>query len=999
MNITINTKLKLLNDSITKGIASKKSASKLPLWCLGLALPLLSVTALAAQEQDVDAKEVETKQLAKKQGEVNKAETEVITVEGYQNVIKESIAAKRFETVIVDAISTEDIGNLPATSLADVIETITGAGITRAKGSGTEVSLRGLGPKLGATRFNGRDASNGTGNRTVNFSQFPSELVNSIKIYKSQRADLVEGGIAGVVEIGSVRPLDYGKQRIQLAYKGSYSPGADNMENADPYGNKITASYVDQFDLGEMGDFGLTFGLQRYEVSNPQDRMNGSSAWSACDATVTPELDSRGRYPRCTGDLIDLDGENRNNPFYLATNSYAAVQQGEEDTRDALFTTMQWIPNHELQFNLDLQYSEREYTEDRHQLVFEDMRRIGPDPVFSDTGALESFTGTSLISVQDRYYNRQEEYKGIGFEVEWDASDRLTLTADLSYSGTSRLDLDRRARLRSDGLDIYGNDTPLKDAFPGTDGNVPYTFEHTGDVPSFYIDPSVFDVTDHTLFSDDLALRRDSTIKENEISAFTFDTVYEVDGEWLSQVKAGVRLSSMTYEQQGITTRHVQPGSQAEKRVEDARVNETCRIDFPQDDFLDGASGAEITSWAAFDTVCLFNEYTGSEFGERVTLDNPAIDIEEDTYAAYIMADFDTEIGGMPLSGNFGARFIQTNITSVGARADYTIEPVGDTGNIELIPTGESTTVVFENDEFDVLPSVNVSLELQDDLVLRGAVYRAMSRPDPSKLGAGRIFSINSEEGGFETVEEAIANVRAAGNPRIKPLRAWNADLSLEWYANDETILAAALYHKQFEGGTIPVVEDETFTIDGQTVTVPVSVNQSTDEKSKLTGIELSVSHVFSYLPEPFNGLGVKVGYNYADTDYEVQDIKLGDQIIKGEFYEGIVKPAHLSGFSDTVASAQLFYKIGGLQLQGIYKYRSAYHFDFLAGNNQLRIIDDSTVFDARISYRLSKNIRLTFEGRNLTNEPVVHDMPVVGSQRDYQSYGPTYYAGIRVNF
>ncbi len=998
VNIIINTKLKLLNDSITKGISSRNTTSKLPVWCLALALPVLSASAMAAQEQQADAKETETKQQIEKQQEDNKAETEVISVEGFRNVLKESIAVKKFETAIVDAISTEDIGNLPATSLSDVLATITGAGVTRAKGGGTEISLRGLGPKLSATRFNGRDATNGTGNRTVNFSQFPSELVNSIKIYKSQRADLVEGGIAGVIEIGSVRPLDYGKQRIQAEITGSYSPGADDMDNADPYGSKATISYVDQFNLGAMGDFGLTVGLQRYEVSNPQDRMNGSSGWSACDSTVTPELDREHRYKRCTQDAdIRPDQDNREQPFYLVPNSYGIVQQGEEDERNAIFSAMQWIPTNDLQFNLDLQYSERAYNEDRHQLYFEDMRRVSPDFDVNEAGVLQSFSGSSPVSTQDRYFMREEEYQGAGFETTWYATDRLSLTTDISHSRTIRSDFDRRSRLRVGQKDIYGNDTPVKEAFPEFSYVMPFAYEHVGDVPSFYLDPSIVDINDHSIFTGAQYLLQDSSVNEHEINAFTLDGSYDIDGDFFTEINAGIRIAQTTYDQKRFREK-----TTGEKDLEVLRrVNEACRQDFPQGDFLDGASGAEITSWATFDTLCLYREHTGAEtLASSGDLHSPAhVDVDEDTAAAYVMAQFVTEIAGLPLAGNFGVRFVKTKNYALGLRDEYIVVEKGDEGNIELEPTGEYSEVVFEQDHFDVLPSVNLNLALQEDLFLRGAVYRAMSRPDPSKLGSGRDFVTDTTELGFETIEDAIKSVTAKGSPGLEPLRAWNADLSLEWYPNDDTMISGAIYHKIFEGGTIPTVVDETYVIDGEEVIIPVNQDRTTDETSKLTGLEFSASHVFSYLPKPFAGLGVKIGYNYAKNDYETHDIRLGDQEKDGTFYEGIIPSAGMSGFSEQVASGQLFYKIGKLELQGIYKYRSSYHKDFLAGNNQLRIIGDSSVVDARATYRVNKHIRVTLQGRNLTNEPVVHDMPVVGSQRDYQSYGPSYYLGVRVNF
>ena len=173
-NITLHlvSNRKLISDLI-HNIVSSRSKTKLTALCLSAAIPFMS-TAAIAQDENV---------IKESKASKDEQEIEVITVDGYLSVLEASIAAKRYETVIVDTVSTENIGNLPATSLIDVLNTIPGAGITRHKGGGTEVSLRGLGPKLVGTRFNGRASTNGTGNRTVNFGLFPSELVNNIKIY------------------------------------------------------------------------------------------------------------------------------------------------------------------------------------------------------------------------------------------------------------------------------------------------------------------------------------------------------------------------------------------------------------------------------------------------------------------------------------------------------------------------------------------------------------------------------------------------------------------------------------------------------------------------------------------------------------------------------------------------------------------------------------------------------------------------------------------------
>ena len=140
------------------------------------------------------------------QGEV--AEEEVV-VTGTRQVIQDQIAIKRDSVGIVDGLSASEIGELPALSIGEALESITGVASHRENGGATEVTIRGLGPFLSMTTFNGREATNGSGDRSVNFSQFPSELLNKIAVVKTQSADVIEGGVAGVIALETLKPLEY----------------------------------------------------------------------------------------------------------------------------------------------------------------------------------------------------------------------------------------------------------------------------------------------------------------------------------------------------------------------------------------------------------------------------------------------------------------------------------------------------------------------------------------------------------------------------------------------------------------------------------------------------------------------------------------------------------------------------------------------------------------------------------------------------------------------
>ena len=214
----------------------------------------LGTTALAQETEAEEAKTLDT-----------------IVVTGSRATIQNSIDLKRSSTQIVDGLSAEEIGDLPALSIGEALENITGAASHRENGGATEISIRGLGPYLSSTVVNGRAATNGSGDRSVNFSQFPSELMNKLAIFKTQDASQIEGGVAGQIQLETLKPLEFGKRRFQFDLKGNANPDQLNQDGttAGDIGYRGTVSYVDQFETG-IGAFGVSLGVQRSDISQPE---------------------------------------------------------------------------------------------------------------------------------------------------------------------------------------------------------------------------------------------------------------------------------------------------------------------------------------------------------------------------------------------------------------------------------------------------------------------------------------------------------------------------------------------------------------------------------------------------------------------------------------------------------------------------------------------------------------------------------------------------------
>ena len=818
---------------------------------VAMCLSIFTAPQAVAQDQDVDAPAGTTEEGVYEDEE---AVLEEVIVTGTRQFIQDSISIKRDNVMVVDGLSASDIGDVPALSIGEALESLTGVASHRENGGATEVSIRGMGPFLSMTTFNGREASNGSGDRSVNFSQFPSELMNKIVVYKTQDATLIEGGVAGVIALETLRPLNYGKRRFQVDLKGNYNPDQQNIKNsmAGDWGWRGTLSYVDQWDMQNGGTIGLSLGYQYSDISQPEAEVRSSSptGTSLYACINDPGVTNEGFYRSSSGDCEDQVGGSSNqgynteiNPetgkaysdglaFGFAPSSRGYRQNDTEDEREAFFGAFQWQPTDDWDINLDIEYSTRTQSELRQDLNFANQKRAtsgltGGNTVVSPLGAVEEWLSTSAIESNSEVYSREETYTGGGLNLAYQVNDRLSISGDVSYSKTERIEKQISLRLQSDDQDIYGNDTP------GGYRPEVYWDLYSG-IPQWTL--TDFDVTDWTLYSDEYRTRIDSDVdRTNEIRSGRIDFDLDVDWGGISSLEGGLRYSELTYLNLGGTRNEIGPiddSSEAERNAIIA-MNETCRQNFPESDFLsaersgdlitniDSETGEVTTgtgnSWATFNTMCIVNmmlDYYGEEFAYPAQFkeDPNTTDVTETTFAGYLMANFETEWGAHPVNGNFGVRIVNTEVKSDAWRSAYEITE--SDGFYSIAPTGDLEKVQAKYSYTKWLPSLNVVMDLTDEVLLRGAVYRSMSRADPGDLGYNRGFTINTGDD-ITDPDELITGVNGSGNPATDPLMSWNFDTAIEWYPNDDSILTFGLYYKNFQGGFVTEETLEEFTVDG----------------------------------------------------------------------------------------------------------------------------------------------------------------------------------------
>ena len=243
-----------------------------------LSVALASAILVAAggvQAQDAAAEE--SLKVADPQEGAAKAEEEkeleAITVLGIRGSIERSIDLKVTSDSIVEAISSEDIGKLPDISIADSITRLPGLAAQRVAGRASTISIRGLAGDYGTTLLNGREQVSVGDNRTVEFDQYPSELINQVVVYKTADAGLVGQGLSGTIDLRTVRPLMFQERVASVNVRGEKNSLGEINEEGSDYGNRISAFYVDQF---MDGDLGIALGYARLDSPGQAQRYE---AW------------------------------------------------------------------------------------------------------------------------------------------------------------------------------------------------------------------------------------------------------------------------------------------------------------------------------------------------------------------------------------------------------------------------------------------------------------------------------------------------------------------------------------------------------------------------------------------------------------------------------------------------------------------------------------------------------------------------------------------------
>ncbi|HEY6123227.1 MAG TPA: TonB-dependent receptor [Steroidobacteraceae bacterium] len=929
-------------------------------------------------------------------GAAETQELEEVVVTGFRGSLNTAIAAKRSETAAIDVIASEDIGKFPDSNLAESMQRVPGVALSRSDGGeGRNISVRGLAAGFTKVRINGMEGAAQTGSsdiygagnngRAFDFNVFPTEIFSQLSVRKTASADIEEGSLGATVDLKAPGAFDYDDDQVfSITGRGIYNEVAENLDPRvsmlaskkffdETFGVLATFSFQERHtrevgysavDILHFGTNANNIGTATAPILLPFCTPIGwtltapSPVPGTRGATGTDCSTGNGRtsdmaafmevYNRTNASIRDAAGNlvPGGGAFHPRLPRFVNSEQDTERSGGSL--SLQWRPNENTSVSLDGLLS-------RYQQERRDNYILG-----LSFGRNLSNNGQPMVSIRDVEFDED----GSMIYGLFDGVDvRSEGLVDQFVSKFEQLSLDVEHQINdSFGVHFYAGrsvntwDGPLRfqtfmDAID-TD-NFSVDFRGGGSVPRIGFG---FDVSDPNSFryaptpDGNQTVLGGFSLQGKPQQNITANNTFDLDGTWQMSDAWKVKL--------GVQYRESHFSSHGSNPLRNATLTRALPAGVTIADLttqitdLDSLFGANApASWAAIDI---------KKWDEVFDIDSVLTcegicgaaqsKIFEDVSTGYIMFGFDSgDSWGIPIRGDIGVRYVMTDQFASG-----------------IIPTSAPPTSIYtsfgaynevERDYNDTLPAMNVVFELSDNLLARLSASKVMSRPELGNLAPTAGVTATTRTG----------NVN---NPFLDPIRADTADLALEWYFAEGSLLSVAYFYKDIETYIQRITEQVPYRdlglpdslLDGTpaspTDIFTVGRFQNTPG-GELTGFEINAQVQFNFLPSFWSNFGVLANYTKVDADITY-------------FISATAPPvtAQLVGMSPTTASGTLFYENEKFSVRTTASYRDKYFRAIPASpGSDVRGDLSTTYVDAQASWFVTDNLSLILEAQNLTGE------------------------------
>lgn len=878
---------------------------------------------------------------------------DAVQVTGIRRGIENAIAVKQDATSVVEVISAEDIGKLPDVSIAESLARLPGLAAQRVAGRAQVISVRGLSPDFATTLLNGREVVSTGDNRSVEFDQYPSELVNGVTVYKTPDAALLGQGLSGTIDMQTARPLSF-PDRV-IAVSGRYQKSSlGEAAGVDEFGNRFSASYIDQFLDKTLG---IAIGYAHSDNPIQENQVGLYEPW-------TTEHTDNGNRPGLAPGVAFSDG-------------IKALRRTGNNKRDGVMATVQFRPSNSWTSTLDAFHTEAEQIDTANQFEVNLSNFNGgytpglliSNPQVNADGTFAGGTASGVYPlVRGMYNKREDKIDAFGWNNEFTFGNGVKLVADVNYSKATRdeLNLENNLQLtpmpQLDTIGLVVNPNGFSQITPGLD----------------YSNPDALFLT-NTIYGSGYG--KVPTVEDRLKGARVALTLPAPEG--LSSVFADFDIGVNYADRQKDKT-------QAEGNILlGAQGDANIAADLQRDRVNLGFAGiGYIPAWnvpAAVERYMEFNPVTDLDY-----LIPKSWTVQEKITTAWLRANINTDIGVVGVRGNIG---VQMQHADQSSQSNYFDRSRPDGQNVLPIDAGKTYN--------DWLPSLNLAFMFPHQQTLRFAAAKQVARPRVDQMRAGLEFGVDTATG---------RPGGSGGNPLLDPWRATALDLSYEKYFGERAYVAAAVFYKDLKSYVYTQSVDDYDFSDllasyvpppGMVAPVLQTGTFSSPQNGKggtLRGLELTASLPLEMFTDALRGFGVQASATFNDSDIEILDPESASSVGSD--------PIALPGLSDRVYNFTAYFERNGFEARVSQRRRS----DFIGeignfnGNRTLRYVVGENVTDAQVSYTFSDSsamagLTLLLQGTNLTNEPYRTYAGTTDRPLEYVEWGRTYMLGLNYKF